>query len=1343
MRKSLFFAGLAAAALTLVGCNKEADFAGNGRKVEIVLSDVATRTVNYGMSTEWKSGDELSVFTAPTGTTNWSSNIKFTVQDASANRAAGEAELTDDAYDWYAFYPYTSQIPNPTTLNPEGSSHERSGYVTVGGQAQVQRADDNKEHLAGTKVPVFGSVKNVPADEMPVIEMKNAASVACFKVTNALEEAIRILSVKFTAPEDIVGTYYIDFSGTAPAFVASGDTYVYDNVTVTNSDPSSIAPDSNGEFYAVIKPFTAAAGAKLTVEVEAESADGAKKATATKEVTLTAATEFKPGFIKTLNIPFDVALEETLPQELPYSEAFKGVGIGAFSIDNVSLPSQLSYVWTYDSRYGMKASAFVNGTAYLTESWLVSPLIDLTSAAVPQLSFKHAVNQFTSVAKAKEEATVWARVKGGEWTKLDVNYPTDLSWTFVNSGAVDLSAYKGEIVQIGFKYTSTADKAGTWEIQEFLVQDSVEPEFGVEQTSFEVAANVTSVTVNVTGNVAWTVQDASEGVAANPDSGSGAGTIAVTFPANTDPTEKFYSLKVVTDNAQLVASSDEEFVIDITQAAASTEPKGFPFEWGFTEAQGQGDFTIDDVNKPAALDYVWSFDTRGFMKASAFKSNTNYDAESWLISPVVDLAAAQNPTLTFAHATNYFTSVAKAQEETSVWVREEGGAWAAIEGVNYPTSLGWTFADSGSLDLSAYKGKKVQIGFKYTSTSTKSGTWEIQNFKLAEASVGPVEPGVTTVSTTMEAYAKEHECTISENTTVVNYKTLELDDVVTMSTTGEGNCGSFWYATGTQWRLYQNKSGNVVVSLASGYKLKSVSFVYEVTNTATLKDSKGAVVASGDVYETDASTVEFTVGNTASATNGQVRIKEVTIKYEEGQGTTPTLVDPTIEVSPTLSVVKGETATIAVTTNSNGAKTWSSSDETVATVDNNGVVTGVKAGTATVTLSIAATSSYNAGSAEVAVTVTEPVTDGNTVSMTMTDYVTEHGCEISSGNDNIHIYKTLQLNPSVRMSTTGEPNCGAFYGASTQEWRLYQNKDGNVIITVANGCELKSVKLTYGTSNNGTLVDGAGNAVASNAVQTVSGSSVTYTVGNKADATNGQVKITAVEVKYTGDGTTFPDNPDPQPTEIETKITMPNNANVYVGETVALNATSNVEGATITYESEDPAIATVNASGVVTGVAEGSVKVWARIAGVAGSYTSAEHYCTVTVATKPVQTDGTEVFIFSELGYANQADVTTVKGNNVTLVFDKGEGTNAPKYYTNGTNVRMYKNNTLTISSEKTITKIEFFCTDGYGIHNEATFSTGTCSNDVWEGSAKSVELVNATSGTTQIRFTSIKVTYE
>ena len=83
------------------------------------------------MSTEWNAGDELSVFNAAAGTTSWSSNIKFTVQDASANRAAGEVELTADAYDWYAFYPYTRAIPNPTTTRPSAVSSRPRKWMTT------------------------------------------------------------------------------------------------------------------------------------------------------------------------------------------------------------------------------------------------------------------------------------------------------------------------------------------------------------------------------------------------------------------------------------------------------------------------------------------------------------------------------------------------------------------------------------------------------------------------------------------------------------------------------------------------------------------------------------------------------------------------------------------------------------------------------------------------------------------------------------------------------------------------------------------------------------------------------------------------------------------------------------------------------------------------------------------------------------------------------------------------------------------------------------------------------------------------------------------------------------
>ena len=783
MKKALFFAGLAAAALTFVGCNKEADYAGNGRKVEIVLSDVATRTINYGMSTEWNAGDELSVFNATAGTTSWSSNIKFTVQDASANRATGEVELTADAYDWYAFYPYTRAIPNPTTLNPEGSTYERSGYTTVGGQFQTQKMDDNMEHLAGVKVPVFGNVKNVPAGETPVIEMKNAASVVRFKVVNDLDEAIKVLSVKFTAPEDIVGTYYIDFSRTTPSFVDSGDTYVFDNVMVTNADPSAIAPDSNADYYAVIKPFTAAAGAKLKVEVEAENADGSKKGTTTKEITLSAATEFKPGYIKLLNIPFDATMTTVTAQEIPYGESFEG-GVGKFTIDNVIGTG----IWTPGTNSGNK---FMKGTSHFSsntegESWLTSPEIDATSATNGvKLSFKQCINKY--FGDVTKEATLWAREKGGEWTQFTITYPAlNGTWSAFEEQVVDLSEFKGKTFQFAFKYVGHEAAAGTWEVMDVHVTDAViTPEFNAElpgadeSLSLTVPATTTSVTINVTGNVAWTAS-ASDGATVAPASGEGAGTVTVSFPANTDPAEKEYTVLVSTDDAAIIAAEGDEFVFSITQEAASTEAKAYPFEETFEN--GQGDFSINNVTLGEGLTYVWKHDSSNkYMKASAYAGSSK-ESESWLVSPVVDLKDATSPALYFSQCINkYFGDVTK---EATVWIKEEGGEWNQLT-IEYPALSGnWSKMTDYTVDIKSYAGKKVQVGFKYTSSTSAAGTWEIKNFKLDEAASGPVDPTFTVPATLTVEEGKTAQINVTTNTDGAITYTSASTAVATVSADG-------------------------------------------------------------------------------------------------------------------------------------------------------------------------------------------------------------------------------------------------------------------------------------------------------------------------------------------------------------------------------------------------------------------------------------------------------------------------------------------------------------------------------------------------------------------------------
>lgn len=160
----------------------------------------------------------------------------------------------------------------------------------------------------------------------------------------------------------------------------------------------------------------------------------------------------------------------------PYSESFE-TGFGSFVLDNVNLSEGLSYVWAIDKSYKCaKASAFVNKKNLPSESWLVSPWIKLSAAEVIRsLYFDHAVSKY--FGNVSEEATLWIKVEGGDWTQItSIAYPEvpqDKSFSPFETQAVSLAGYEGKKIKVGFKYVSTDEAAGTWEIRNFKVSTDV------------------------------------------------------------------------------------------------------------------------------------------------------------------------------------------------------------------------------------------------------------------------------------------------------------------------------------------------------------------------------------------------------------------------------------------------------------------------------------------------------------------------------------------------------------------------------------------------------------------------------------------------------------------------------------------------------------------------------------------------------------------------------------------------------------------------------------------------------------------------------------------------------
>lgn len=137
--------------------------------------------------------------------------------------------------------------------------------------------------------------------------------------------------------------------------------------------------------------------------------------------------------------------------------------------------------WTIEDRYGLKASAFKNNAANVSDAVAASPVLDFTEYTAPiTLNYRQALNQFkinNTLIDCTDEAiapyvSIVAQIEGEtEWAQIGkVNAPASFSWNFYDGTEIDLAQFAGKKVKIGFRYTSTAECAGTWEVDHVVVK---------------------------------------------------------------------------------------------------------------------------------------------------------------------------------------------------------------------------------------------------------------------------------------------------------------------------------------------------------------------------------------------------------------------------------------------------------------------------------------------------------------------------------------------------------------------------------------------------------------------------------------------------------------------------------------------------------------------------------------------------------------------------------------------------------------------------------------------------------------------------------------------------------
>ena len=421
------------------------------------------------------------------------------------------------------------------------------------------------------------------------------------------------------------------------------------------------------------------------------------------------------------------------------------------------------------------------------------------------------------------------------------------------------------------------------------------------------------------------------------------------------------------------------------------------------------------------------------------------------------------------------------------------------------------------------------------------------------------------------------------------------------------------------------------------------------TNKTVTWSSSSSSVASVDASGKVSAVAEGTATITAKA-GDKTATCSVTVTKKVVAVESVTLDKSSLELN------EGETATLTATVKPDNASdktvTWSSSKTSVATVDANGKVTAVAEGTATITAKAGdktATCSVTVKKNVIAVeSVTLDITStilntGETLTLTATvkpDNATNKTVTWSSSNSSV---ATVDANGKVTAVAQGTAIVTAKAGDKTATCTVIVMKTDIPVESIT--LDKNYLELTEG---------GTGTITATVKPDNATNKTVTWSSNNPLIASvdqNGTVTgqaegTTTITAKAGGKTATCTVTVKKGVVAVESITLDITSAILNTGETLTLIATvkpDNATNKTVTWSSSNSSVATVDANGKVTAVAQGTVTITAK----AGDKTAT---CTVTVMKGNVPVESLTLDKSSlELTEGETATlIATVKPDNAT-----------------------------------------------------------------------------------------------
>ena len=415
----------------------------------------------------WNANDEVGIYMMNAGSgieAATAQNKKYIAQtNGTLTAAPGNGIYLPESgnVDFIAYYPYTTSVSgNKLAVNVTDQSNPAAIDLIYSNGTKGVAATTATTISLGFTHQLTKVTLNVTKDE--TIETLNGLGVNIKGISTEGEFNLADGTLTATAGtnnKDVA--MYIDAQGTT----ATATAIILPTAASTDQTSLNLTFNLNGQSFTHTISDASIFEKGTNVSFNAKlSINNGKPVVTVGNATISNWTE-KPG--GDINVDFDGGTQPG-GETVVLDESF-ATGQGSFTIDNKQLPNgEGSFVWSLgsfnDDKF-MKASAYIGGTRYASESWLVSPPVDLSQAATATLTFDHAHNY---AGTAEEEFTLWAtETSADNWQQLTIDkYGSEFNFT---TATIDLSAYAGKTIKFAFKYISTTAAAGTWEIKNVKV----------------------------------------------------------------------------------------------------------------------------------------------------------------------------------------------------------------------------------------------------------------------------------------------------------------------------------------------------------------------------------------------------------------------------------------------------------------------------------------------------------------------------------------------------------------------------------------------------------------------------------------------------------------------------------------------------------------------------------------------------------------------------------------------------------------------------------------------------------------------------------------------------------